>query len=307
MDGMAFLIEVRKTSSVPFIMFTGRGNEMIAMEATNNGADYYITKGADPRALFTELAYKLRLSISDRRSETEEQRTKKTIRTLIDKTYDAVIIHTPEGRITEVNDQMLEMFHLTREEALKCSITDLTGPGAPIEKRSDIISRVLAGEDQFLLWEGRRPHDGSIFHIEQFLTRINFGQNMYILCNIRDISKRERDYEREGISHFIINHVSEGIICTDSEGYIRFINKTWEERLGLKESVSLNQKISDIDPALNAEVLKELISKCDNNEEIIRMSIHHNASGEEIPVEMKVFYFSNQITSYICFYFREKR
>ena len=72
--------------------YYGRGSEMIAMEATNSGADYYIQKGADPRALFSELTYKLRLALSDRREETEEQRSKKTIRTLIDKTYNAVIV-----------------------------------------------------------------------------------------------------------------------------------------------------------------------------------------------------------------------
>ncbi|MDD1728302.1 MAG: response regulator, partial [Methanospirillum sp.] len=169
MNGIEFLKEVRRESAVPFIMFTGRGNEMIAMESTNSGSDYYIQKGADPRALFAELTYKIRLALSDRREETEEQRSKKTIRTLIDKTYDAVIIHNLEGRIFEVNTKMLDLFQLTREEALRFTIDELSGPGSPTAIRSDILKKVLAGEDQFLLWEARRPHDGTVFPIEKFL------------------------------------------------------------------------------------------------------------------------------------------
>jgi PAS domain S-box-containing protein len=304
MDGMAFLKEVRKTSSVPFIMFTGRGNELVAMEATNSGADYYIQKGADPRALFAELTYKLRLALADRRSESEEQRTKKTIRTLIDKTYDAVIIHTPEGRIYDVNDKLLKMFHITRQEALTYTIADLTGPDAPVEKRTDIITRVLAGEDQFLVWEAKRPHDGSVFPIEKFLTRINFGPNYYVLCNIRDISMQERTRVFDEMLHFAIDHTSEGIICTDTTGHILFMNQTWSARIGLNGSVRTDQMISDIDPSLSGDAWKEFIEGCRKNEGMMRMSIHHTRSGEKIPVMTKNYYKEYKKSAYFCSYIR---
>ncbi|MFH0966403.1 MAG: response regulator [Methanobacteriota archaeon] len=306
MDGMELLKKIRKISSVPFIMFTGRGNEIVAMEAINNGADYYIQKGADPRALFSELTYKLRLAISGHRSDSEEQRTKKTIRTLIDKTYNAVIIQTPEGRIFDVNDTMLKMFHLTREEALTYSINDLTGPGAPTEKRTDIISRVLAGEDQFLVWEARRPHDGSVFPIEKFLTRINFGPNIYILSNIRDISEIIDNNERDAIIQHAIHHVPEGIICSDIEGHIRFINTIWSDRLGLDGSDKQDMMISLIDPSLTPEVWNEYVEKCQRKEEEVRMSVHRDHSGREIPVEITSSFFQNQEKKYVCMYIRER-
>lgn len=306
MDGMDFLKEVRKTSTVPFIMFTGRGSEMIAMEATNNGADYYIQKGADPRALFAELTYKLRLSISDRRSETEEQRTKKTIRTLIDKTYDAVIIHTPDGHIFDVNEKMLTMFHLTREQALKMTIADLTGPGSPTDIRPEIIDRVLAGEDQFLIWQAQRPDDGHIFPIEKFLTRINFGQRMYILCNIRDISAREQLKDDNRFAMFAIHHLSDGVICSREDGEILFVNQTWADRLGIPALGMVGKPHSFLDAAMDADRWKEYCSAIPAGKWSLIRSVHRSADGAEIPVRMTSYRSTDENQPFICSYIREE-
>ena len=305
MDGMAFLKEVRKTSSVPFIMFTGRGSEIVAMEATNNGADYYIQKGADPRALFAELTYKLRLSLSDRRTETEEQRAKKTIRTLIDKTYDAVIIHSPDGHIVDVNDKMLKLFHLTRSQALKMTISDLTGPKAPTEVRSGIIDKVLAGEDQFLVWQARRPDDGLIFPIEKFLTRINFGQNMFILCNIREVSSTDKSRDDETAINFAVDHTREGIICTDQEGQVVFINKTWLDRLGVVRSEITGHHVSRLDPSMNLERWKEFLEKISDEVGITLNTSHRRSDGSDIPVEMTSYRYTDGPKIFICSFIRE--
>ncbi|MDD1723943.1 MAG: response regulator [Methanospirillum sp.] len=64
MNGLNFLKTIREEKNhIPFIIFTGRGREDVVIEALNAGADYYIQKGGDPRAQFTELAYKIRESV----------------------------------------------------------------------------------------------------------------------------------------------------------------------------------------------------------------------------------------------------
>ena len=64
MNGLGFLRAIReKGDHIPFIIFTGRGREDVVIEALNAGADYYIQEGGDPRAQFTELAYKIRESV----------------------------------------------------------------------------------------------------------------------------------------------------------------------------------------------------------------------------------------------------
>ncbi|NYT06573.1 MAG: response regulator, partial [Methanomicrobiales archaeon] len=53
MDGIEFLRQVRSSgNSIPFVLFTGRGREDVVIEAINNGADFYLQKGGDPKAQF---------------------------------------------------------------------------------------------------------------------------------------------------------------------------------------------------------------------------------------------------------------
>ncbi|HEX3001854.1 MAG TPA: PAS domain S-box protein, partial [Methanoregula sp.] len=72
MDGIAFLKEIRKKApELPFLLFTGRGREEIVIEALNNGADFYIQKGGDPKAQFAELANKIRYAVQRKTAERE--------------------------------------------------------------------------------------------------------------------------------------------------------------------------------------------------------------------------------------------
>ncbi len=58
LDGIELLKILReeKESSIPFIMFTGRGQEKVAMEALNLGANHYVKKGKDPKSQYSYLA-----------------------------------------------------------------------------------------------------------------------------------------------------------------------------------------------------------------------------------------------------------
>ncbi len=82
-NGLGFLKAIREQGNrIPFIIFTGRGREDVVIEALNAGADYYIQKGGDPRAQFTELAYKIRESVRKKR-EVQPQPEHDRIRTRI--------------------------------------------------------------------------------------------------------------------------------------------------------------------------------------------------------------------------------
>lgn len=68
MDGLAFLKEIRRSgNNIPFILFTGKGREEVVIQALNEGADFYLQKGGDPRPQYIELAHKIRHA-AERRS-----------------------------------------------------------------------------------------------------------------------------------------------------------------------------------------------------------------------------------------------
>ncbi len=70
MDGIMLLERIRSGGSdIPFIIFTGRGREEVAIRALNAGADFYLQKGGDPKAQFAELANAIRQAVGRRRAE----------------------------------------------------------------------------------------------------------------------------------------------------------------------------------------------------------------------------------------------
>jgi CheY-like chemotaxis protein len=70
MDGIALLKKVREDNvQVPFIIFTGKGREEIAIEAYENGADFYLQKGGAPKPQFKELAQKITIAVGRRQAE----------------------------------------------------------------------------------------------------------------------------------------------------------------------------------------------------------------------------------------------
>ena len=69
MDGIEFLKKVRTSgNTIPFILFTGRGREEVAIQALNEGADFYVQKGGEPLAQFTDLEHKIRQAVQYRRA-----------------------------------------------------------------------------------------------------------------------------------------------------------------------------------------------------------------------------------------------
>ena len=69
-DGLEFLKELRvKNNSIPFILFTGKGREEVAIKALNLGADGYYNKLGSPRTVFGELAHGIQQSVTARRNE----------------------------------------------------------------------------------------------------------------------------------------------------------------------------------------------------------------------------------------------
>ncbi len=77
--GIEFLKAVRLRTEIPFILFTGKGREEVAMEAINNGASFYVQKGGDLVAEFADLTHKIRKSVEKKRLEDKNRDLTKKI------------------------------------------------------------------------------------------------------------------------------------------------------------------------------------------------------------------------------------
>lgn len=88
MNGLDFLKKIREMGNEkPFILFTGRGREEVAIKALNLGASYYLKKGGDPKSQFWELINLIEKSISKIRIEKQLSEKEKKYRELFEKTF----------------------------------------------------------------------------------------------------------------------------------------------------------------------------------------------------------------------------
>lgn len=74
MDGLDLLKKLRENGDdIPFILFTGKGREEIAMKALNLGADRYFKKGGDPMAQYDILGQAVKQEVNHHRTQHERE------------------------------------------------------------------------------------------------------------------------------------------------------------------------------------------------------------------------------------------
>ena len=110
MDGITFLKHIHtEFGDIPFIIFTGKGREDVVITALNNGADYYVNKGIDPRSRFDELSHKIKKAIGRRQAREAIKTSERRLSDIINFLPDATFAIDLEGKVIAWNKAMEEM------------------------------------------------------------------------------------------------------------------------------------------------------------------------------------------------------
>jgi PAS domain S-box-containing protein len=119
MDGIEFLKGLRAGGcSIPFIIFTGKGREGVAIEALNSGADFYLQKGGDPRSQFAELGNMIRQAAHKRRAEEALRENEQRYRNVVEDQTELICRFLPDGTHIFVNDAYCRYFSMRRDEII---------------------------------------------------------------------------------------------------------------------------------------------------------------------------------------------
>ena len=160
--GSNYLKKVRKSfGSIPFVLFTGRGREEVVIEAINNGVDFYLQKGGDPKAQFAELAHKVRQAVTRRRAEIALSDSEKRLADIINFLPDATFAIDTRGvviawnrameRMTGVSSQMIS----SAREITNMHSRFTTSAGHCSSTLSLTMTRRLLNRYPFVKKEGR--------------------------------------------------------------------------------------------------------------------------------------------------------
>jgi len=146
-SGLELLKILRNQGNMtPFIIFTGRGREDVAIEALNSGADFYIQKGGDPRAQFAELTNMIRQAVARRRAEGELMESERRMRAMLDNVHHLAVMFGVDGVITYVNDATLTTTGRTKSELIGCDFFEILMPSSESGPSRDLFLKAVKGE-----------------------------------------------------------------------------------------------------------------------------------------------------------------
>ena len=201
MDGIEFLKHLKATGdTTPFIIFTGRGREEIVIEALNNGADFYLQKGGDPKSQFMELAHKVKRAVDQRKVEIALRVSEEKYRNLIENSNEVIVV-AQDGMLRLVNHRAVELTGYSEQEILSISFSVIIHP----EDRAVVLERYqkrLQGEEISSRYSFRvRSKDGNTRWVESSIVVIDWEGHPATLNFFIDITERKQVEDALKIQH----------------------------------------------------------------------------------------------------------
>lgn len=241
-DGLEFLQELRESgNNIPFIIFTGKGREIVAIKALNLGANQYVNKIGKPEAVYSELAHGILTVVKGKKAEEKLGESEKKFRNLAEKSPNMIFINK-KGRVVYANKKCEDIMGYKREEFYSPDFNFFTliAPES-IDLLKSNYSRHLKGEEilpyeyTLITKEGKR--------IEAIFTSklITYEGETAILGIITDITERKQIEqqlkESEEKYHKQFEEALDAIFLADAKtGIIIDCNRAATKLVGRKKS-----------------------------------------------------------------------
>ena len=247
MDGLELLRTLRADGNdIPFIIFTGRGREEVAIEALNAGADYYLQKGGKPKVQFSELQNFVRQAVEKYRAERGVLEHERRMADIINFLPDATLAIDKEGRVIAWN--------LAMEEMVDTSASDMLGKGdyeyaLPFYgiRRPMLIDIVLHEDLQYeISYPVLNCQNLEKCYAEIFLPHLRGGEGAFLwfkasplydtdgnvagaIESIRDITEYK---QAEGLYQTVFENTGTAMLILDEDTTISHVNDEMEQLWG---------------------------------------------------------------------------
>ncbi|UCH31103.1 MAG: PAS domain S-box protein [Candidatus Bathyarchaeota archaeon] len=198
--GLDFLRQLRDDgNSVPFIMFTGRGREEVAIKALNLGADQYVNKSGNPEIVFGELAYSITRAIERKRAEEELKKSEERYRALLEEIPIGICNLDLRGKLMYANNAFEKITGYSENEIFGKSALDLATQilnlhGQQLRPLTNRIQERLAGKrksEPMIIHLKRKDGDFRWVEAESKLIK-KAGKPVGLQAILKDVSERKR-------------------------------------------------------------------------------------------------------------------
>ena len=231
-----------------------------------------------------------------RRAEHHMKDVAQDMRTLLDNIQDAVFVHDVTGKILDVNENVLTLHGITREEAMRYRIDqEYALPESPVHLLPELWGRALNGERVSVDWPAKRLFDGKRLILEMVLQKVVLsGQDRVIAC-IRDATERRQLEEKQNRLLAILEATPDMVGMSDAEGNSLYLNRAGQKRLGIPAEEANSFHISEVIPArAQASFFQETLEQALMRGSCSGEQILVNRKGEEFPVSQVLIAHKNE-------------
>lgn len=162
---------------------------------------------------------------------------------LFNNSVDAILIHTLEGEVLELNHKACELLGLDPAEDTRIRMMDLPG-------KRELLAFRLAFEE--LRTEGRVEFEsrintakGRLMSVDISSSLIHFENGTQVQTLIRDITERKVTESRMALSAQVFESTNEAVLITDNNGDIVSVNKSFSRiyQYGALEVLGANPRM----------------------------------------------------------------
>jgi PAS domain S-box-containing protein len=295
-DGLSFLKDLRAHGDdTPFILFTGRGREEVAIDALNHGVSFYLQKGGDPKAQFAELRHMITQAVARRCAEKALKESEEVFRTLVNAMLDVVLILDWNGTILFANRAAFQLVELEPHmPATPLHIARFVSPGCWDTIVQD-LALVKAGQGGFLREYQLMTTGGEEKWVEGLGTKITYrGQEVNLVC-LRDVTMRKRAEWAFSASEErfreVFHNANDVIVLNEltEEGlpgrFLEVNNMACSQLLYSREEL-LSLTPADLGFTLDTESARDIVHSLQQMRPVVFESTIQAKSGTNIPFEI---------------------
>ncbi len=247
-NGLEFLGDLRRTGNlIPFIMFTGKGREEVAVKALNLGADQYVNKIGEPETVYLELAHGIHKAIERRRAHDRIIESEEKFRNIFESANDAMIYLDMTGRILDVNKKTIDIYGGEKRELIGKHFTKLGILSTrDVPRLMKAFSSGLSGKHPLLNinikdWKGQKIS----LECQGSIAKTSHGKSLLVIA--RDVTKRIKAEEgmkkSEKKYRALLEETPIGICNIDVKGTITYVNEAFENILGYSRNGILGESV----------------------------------------------------------------
>ena len=268
-DGLQFLKELRDQKiNIPFVLFTGKGREEVAIKALNLGADGYYNKQGSTETVYGELAFGIRLVVSRRKAQETLKKSEDKYHELINGMNDTAWVIDFDAKFIDVNKTATKTLGYSREELLSMGPSDIDGSLSQ-EEISRLVKNMPA--DQVQVFETtHKTKDGRQIPVEISSSLVTYQGKQAVLSIARDITERQKNRKRlqeseEQFRQFFSNLPSAVAIyevVDDGEDFIfRDFNSAAEKIENIDKTQLLGKRVTEVFPRVKDFGLFEVFQR----------------------------------------------